>query len=412
MKTFLLILVMVSSASATTIIAASCSQANVQTAVTAAVSGDTVKTPGPCSNSWASRVDIPSTKGIILDGGGNTTLTKFGFTVTHNATANTFITGFIFTNGVPAANTPTISISSSGCSDAPTRLYGNSFPITTSNNTVIEVDGNGQDLIDHNTFVAGVNSDPNELIHNFGMGFGSNAGWTDTVVPGGSCMLFVEDNSFSFVCSGNPCNYFGSSAMQSYYGARSVFRHNTLSMMQVDFHGTQTNVGARWGEVYENQFNTVTNGNQSDYVVYRAGSGVVFNNNHTGPNSGGGNIHLYEEDAGTWPRAYQVGSGINGQTDGHSTCASGTRNQAALYLWNNTGSMNVNTDGPPVNLNRDFFTSGSQPASMFWEEASGDTCSTTYVYVPYTYPHPLQGTTVPSLNFQGQVTVKGAVILQ
>jgi hypothetical protein len=60
--------------------------------------------------------------------------------------------------------------------------------------------------------------------------------------------------------------------MQSYYGARTVFRHNYLHMSHVDQHGTGGMIGARWWEVYENTFYVVQNGNQSEYIMMRAGS--------------------------------------------------------------------------------------------------------------------------------------------
>jgi hypothetical protein len=47
----------------------------------------------------------------------------------------------------------------------------------------------------------------------------------------------------------------GNSAVQSYNGARTVFRHNSLDFSQVDQHGTNGNIGARWWEIYDNTFN-------------------------------------------------------------------------------------------------------------------------------------------------------------
>jgi hypothetical protein len=368
---------------AATVTALSCSQSDVQTAVNSAASHDTVRTPGPCSASWSSRVTIPSTKGIVVDGGGNTTLTKYGFSLNQNSSASTRLTGFIFTNGVPAANDYAIVVDGSPSSMAG-RIDHNSFPASTSNNTFIRIGGNQPFLIDHNTFTT--NGTPNEIIHNTGMGASSTAGWADDVVPGSAGMVFIEDNTFTYNASGNPAYYMGSSAVQSYYGARTVFRHNTLNMMQIDFHGTPGSIGARWAEVYENTFNTgVANAAQSNYVVIRGGSGVIWNNHHTGVNCGDnscGNIAIFEEDTGGYPQLYQPGRG---------------RNQAysPIYVWGNDPTLPAGGDGNLVLLNRDVFVSASKPASMIRcqsvaDGGSSSNCASTYSYVPYPYPHPLQ----------------------
>jgi hypothetical protein len=238
-----------------------------------------------------------------------------------------------------------------------------------------------------------------EMIHNTGLGAGNNGGWQDNIVPGGPHMLFVEDNTFT-----NNDSVFILSAHEGFYGARTVWRHNThVGGIQVEVHGNGA-VGARWLEVYQNTFNC--NGASTacgDTVEMRAGSGVTWGNSLVGDWShanGGGSIVLWEEGSASWPNAWQVGSAINGYTAGHSTCP-GPLNTAPVYVWGNAGSVSTPASQmqPPfvqagtIALNRDYFVSSSQPASMQWMEASGDTCSTTYSYVPYTYPHPLQGTT-------------------
>jgi hypothetical protein len=376
---FLAVLCLMSTgAEAATIQAASCSSADVQTAINNASNGDTVRTPGPCSVSWGSRVSIPNTKGITVDGGGNTTLTSFAFNLNQNGASTSRITGFIITNGAPAANQSAITTKGSPTS-ATCRIDHNNFPATAANATFITTSGNAPCLIDHNTFSAP--GAPDEFIHNFGLGSGDTSGWVDSVIPGGPAMVFVEDNTFTnndstYLCSG----------VQSYYGARTVVRHNSFVFCQVDQHGTPGMVGARWWEIYENTFNA--NGRaQCCYMAIRAGSGVIFNNHKTGTNKANGSIDLFEEDSGTWPLAFQIGSGMNGQTDGHSTC-SGV-NSSPAYVWGNDSTIPVTSQSGPVQVNRDYFLSAPQPSSMRAQQASGDSCSTTYNYVPYTYPHPL-----------------------
>jgi hypothetical protein len=360
--------------------AASCSAADVQAAIDSASTGDTVTVPsGMCT--WAG-VNVPGTKGIALVGGSGGTTTIAGsaaLQVSSDATAVTRVTGFTFT-GAGTDNNGDVSVGGSKAS-APFRIDHNTFT-NSAQSVFIAVGGNGPGVIDHNTFTGGGAS---EIIHNVGMGPSDDSGWADDVVPGSSWMLFVEGNTFN-----NTDTTYIYSAIESYYGARTVFRYNVLNFSQVDQHGTAGMIGARWYEVYENTFQP--HGlNQCCYGAFRAGSGVVFNNHAVGsPQWQPASFDFYEEDTGTWPLAYQVGSGIHGGANQHATCASGTRNSSPVYVWGNDASIVVSSQTPTaVVAGRDYVVSASQPASMFRQELSTDTCATTYGYVPYTYPHPL-----------------------
>jgi hypothetical protein len=358
-------------ARANTITAASCSSADVQTAVNSAVDGDTVNVPGPCSTALTVTVH----KGVTVNGGGSVIVTTaHAFDISSSASASARITGFIFSgpgdlnNGNVRATTGTI----------PYRIDHNNF--TTAVSCAIATWGTTAGLIDHNTFAEGGGT---ESIHNFGAGAGSNAGWIDSVVPGGSQIVFEEDNTFN-----NTTTSVLGGGIQSYYGARTVIRHNLFIFSHLDQHGTPGSVGARWWEAYENTFNTPNVG-QSEYITMRGGSGVVFNNHHTGNNTSAfHSITLKEEDTGAWPLAYQIGSGINGQTNGHNVC--GALNSSPAYVWGNDADM-IYAPGSGVQDGRDVFNSATQPATLLRFEQAADSCSTTYIYVPYPYPHPLQG---------------------
>jgi hypothetical protein len=246
--------------------------------------------------------------------------------------------------------------------------------------------GNGPGVIDHNSFTMGASA---EMIHNLGMGPNDASGWTDSVVPGSSNMVFIETNTFTYNASGNPAYDWGTHAVESYYGSRTVFRYNTLNMCEVDQHGTPGAVWARWWEIYNNTFNTnVANANQSMYIALRGGSGVVFNNNHTGTNTAsqaGINIQVECGSPGTqctssnsYPQTYQIGRGMN-------------QNLSPAYFWGNTDNgspMNTGSSAPQAQLNRDFYVSTSQPGSPMRWETTSDNSGTTYSYTPYTYPYP------------------------
>ena len=171
----LLIVFGIDSAKATTITAATCSQSDVQNAINSAVSADTVRTPGPCTASWGSKVTIPSSKGITVDGGGNTTLTSNGFNIQQGSTTSR-VTGFTFTNGNELA------MSTSGSrGSGPFRIDHNTFSAPNTQSIFIDVSGNAPGLIDHNNLTGDRAS---EMIHNLGMGASDASGWSDDVIPG------------------------------------------------------------------------------------------------------------------------------------------------------------------------------------------------------------------------------------
>jgi len=348
----LFILLSIPLAYAATIEADSCSQAHVQAAIDSAATGDTVMVPGG-SCSWSSGVSIPSSKGITLDGGG---AVISGSIRLDQGTATSRITNFRF------IGQESVFIGGSKTS-APFRIDKNIFESNQGGSVLLTTFGNGPGLIDHNQFLAPTNS---EMIHNMGMGASSDAGWKDDVVPGSPDAVYIEDNEFinndpSFGTA-NPAYHWGSSAIQSYYGARTVFRHNYLLMSHVDQHGTGGMIGARWWEIYENTFSTdVPHASQCCFITLRAGSGVVFNNHHIGENLYGHSIDLYEEDTG-YPALYQVGRGKNQVLE-------------PAYLWGND----------------DFFSIGSQTPDMV-QEGRDYHIAQKPGYTPYTYPHPLRQT--------------------
>jgi len=367
--------------------AASAAQADVQACVTGASNGDTILVPAGIV-SYSTAVDIPASKCVTINGQGLVTVTStLGFTMETGTSCESRITGFAFT-GV-SSNAPSTNIL--------VTLQPGSFPGRIDHNTfnhsgtmifiqVNNADGNPF-LIDHNTFTMGSAS---ECIHVLGANSGDNTGWTVKVAPGGPNMVFVEDNTFNNLeITGALC-----SLIESYYGAQTVIRYNTSNFCQIDQHGTAGYVGARWWEAYDNTF--VATGPQCCFITMRGGSGVIFDNHLLGTNPAGtpsNMIDLYYEPSGSfdWPGAWQPGSGINGDTNGHNSCP-GPLNTAPAYIWGNDSTMTVSSQTPSyVEVNRDFFVSSTKPASMNWEESSGDSCSTTYNYTPYTYPHPLQG---------------------
>lgn len=338
--------------------APSCQHGDVQGAIWHAGNGGVVRLPSKSSCSWSEPIEIPGDKGIILDGNGSTI--DGTIRLVQNATTSSRVTGFAFVrpNAIGTSGTP---------ASAPYRIDNNSFTSTASGQTLLDVGGgNGPGLVDHNTFRCPSNC---EMIHNWGMGASDDSGWRDDVVPGSYNAVYVEDNQFINTDPGfgtaDPAYFWGNSAIQSYYGARTVFRYNSLRMSQVDQHGTAGAIGARWWEIYGNSFDTnVPKANQCCFITLRAGSGVVFNNRHSGV-APKGSIDLYEEDKG-YPALYQIGRGKNQAHD-------------PAYVWDNDP----------------FLAVGSQTADMV--QAGRDYhLAPKPGYTPFPHPYPLTAHGLPA----------------
>jgi hypothetical protein len=309
--------------------AASCSAADVQAAIDAAPAGAVVSVPaGSCT--WSTLVQLGS-KPLTLRGAGvgvtNITHNAPGSMVhlisfSEDASRTTRITGFTFLGG--SYDHRFMSCAGTYHS-APCRFDHNDVH---ANSTAIMMDlWSCKGLVDNNTFSAPDNS---EMIHNFGDTSdpyctdpsACSHGWLDDVHPGSLDALYVEDNTFNNTTVGG---WGAQSALQSYNAAHTVIRYNTFHDSQVDAHGTATMVGARWWEIYENTFAiTQTTYYQDKYMDLRAGSGVAFNNHHTGAPSNAA-IVVREEDSG-YPALYQIGRGIN-------------QNLSPVYFWGNDASI-------------------------------------------------------------------------
>jgi hypothetical protein len=360
---------------AATLKAASCSSSDVQSAINAANDGDIVLVPaGTCA--WSPQVQL--NKGITLQGGsgGTTTITSAAaIVITAGTGAPTRLTGFTFT-GFGTSNDGDVRISTT--SKTTTYRVDHNIFTSSSNPTFIAQWGIGPGLIDHNTLTCS----QGEMIHNLGQGASDTSGWTTNVTPGGSQMTFIEDNTFT-----NTNSTYVSSGIQSYYGARTVARHNTFNWAQIDQHGTAGMIGARWWEFYENTFNPQGH-NDCCAMHIRAGSGVIWNNHLTGNWTGSPPaISLFEEDSG-YPALYQIGRGIN-------------QTLSPAYVWGNDSTIPIGSASSNVVQGRDFFVLSSKPATLVREQLTTDAASTTYNYVPFTYPYPLDASGLPTSVAQG-----------
>lgn len=287
--------------------------------------------------------------------------------------------------------------------------------------TMVILWNNGTGVFDHCTFNGGVAS---EMVHNNSMGV-SLAGWTDDLVPGSKNMYFFEDNIFQLNNFSTATSQTGTSAFQTYYGARTVARYNLSNFCQFDCHGSNA-PNTRWFEFYNNKlFIPSTNTGNTVFFVIRGGSGVIWNNSFASGSqtSLGAIISLYTDEASTndlnpavaGPQpGYGPGAGI---FSGPSTSQGPT--SSPVYLWNNDSRFNIGSNignggwnPSPITPNSNYFISSSQPSSMTISQTAAQIGGTTYSYSPYTYPHPLTGiggSVTPTLS--GSIGVSGILSL-
>ena len=279
--------------------AASCSQADVQTAIDAAKDGDVVEIPvGVCT--WTTTLTI--NKAITLKGSGidQTTLVN-GVSHEKIASCNCTAAQIIKMNsnalGLVRLTNMTID--------------GGAGTVDTQNNGSVKVSGSSKNWrIDHMRFRITRNSaihvwapggviDHNRFdiigwymaIYGFNGGgsFGDQA-WAEPTNLGTDNALYIEDNIFY---SATP-----SLGLDGWVGQRVVVRFNSFTNSRVGNHGTESSQrqrGARSYEIYNNTFNKTNSDAYSDGIGVRSGVGVIFNNTLTGSFTMVGSMHNYRD---------------------------------------------------------------------------------------------------------------------
>lgn len=358
-----------------------------------AAAGDTIAVPSG-SFTWSTGVSLTTAVSLVGAGTANTTITNPSGT-TSDGTPTVLLTcpstGNMKVNNIAFSGQDIIKVTSTDGYPA-FWIDSCSFDNSTTQSVFMWLYISGAPgLISNCTFSAGSAS---EMIHHMGYGSTSTAGWTNDLTPAGSEMLFIEDCTFSKNILHDQY-FWGTSAVQSYYGARTVVRHCTLNYCQIDQHGTAGNIGVRWWEVYDNNWVIPTygagGGNQSAYADFRAGSGVFWGNSLSGAtNAVTGNVLFREEDTGSYPATYQVGRGWG------STGSS--QNLSPAYYWANDSGLTFDPDGGLVQSGRDVYSSSTKPSTLKVWQKSTDTSTSTYSYTPYTYPHPLRSAPMPVIT--------------
>jgi hypothetical protein len=233
---------------AATINAASCSLANVQSAINSAANGDTVMVPaGSCT--WASNISIPNTKGITLQGAGSgqTIITTNATLVVDTLPANApvRITGFNFIRTGMATRISIFGTAQNW------RIDNNIFDdANISGPYTIQIGQKGDEnldsynfgVIDHNQFI---NRNYGTSVHINWVRWGSSqldtvaSGdwiWSQPAQRGTAQAVYIEDNVFSG-------NNTASQVVDTQYGGKAVVRYNTINNPWIATHSACTNSG-------------------------------------------------------------------------------------------------------------------------------------------------------------------------
>lgn len=401
--------------------AASCSKANVDTAIASAVDGDTVAIPACGSTTWASAA--VTAKGITIQGAGigSTIINNNGFDMTAVDGKSWRITGMTLT-GTACINA--LTESKSWRVDH-IHFNGTAPGAGRCQNRVIWVEPAGPDytkgLIDHNTF-----TDPGAIqIHMRASGDGGNGEWLRALGLGTDDAVYIEDNQFlhSVLQISNPITDCDG-------GGRLTFRYNTVQNSYFEMHDAIVGGlrSCRKWEVYNNTFTMTYESGQFVFVGIRGGTGVIHDNTYTtngffmGTPVAVGLYRLAQTGGDPWDALCSTSSGkatlasttvpsgctgtvngcinLDGSGPGGYPCRDqfgfdGNDPQTTLpvLLWNNrkngsqVNDFIFNGPGSPgashIIENRDWCRSNtSSPPSS---------CNgVTTTYTDYTYPHPLQ----------------------
>lgn len=447
-------------AGATTWPAASCSQANVQSAVNSTSYGDTVTVPsGSCT--WSTSVNI--TKGITIAGAGvgSTVITSSGgvvllalspdaSTIANNTGMK--VTGFTLDGGT--SSLALLSVVGAGDSGAQpftslvitANKFQNGSP-TTSGNGAISTNGQVRGVISNNTF------DKCDVILKI-MGADDTTEWSNTAYNqfayGSADNLYFENNTilYSSTYAGQDPGWF-----ETGQGGRLVVRFNSWNMTNAtpdeywDVHGFQNwngtaNSGQTGTMLVEYYNNTITNGQGYRWVNHRGSWGIFFYNTWTGSSNPDIEVNQYNDSdmsAGgsgcpdmivpapsnynpLVNNTYVFNNTVNGSVS--NMVAGSVGNGCGIAensnYWNGNASFNGTVGvGIGVLASRpstcttgvgywatdqgNWNQSGSGGQGVFYKCISTNTWSP--YYTPYTYPYPLAagGGSVPPASISAVV---------
>jgi len=422
--------------------AVSANQTDISACLAAASNGDTITVPAG-SATWTSPLTI--TKFVKLVASGTVTITDNStggdpdggggpplLTIAESTAGNTSLQGFTFAQGTGVhlgGNGGIIKMAFTGAGK-PILITGNTFRQGSSGNAIVAATNRG--AIWNNTFT-GVPAGPNCFNNTSALRHYATAvytsSWTTRSTMGtadtdGTNNLYFENNT---VVNMNE-------AFDTNIGGRTVYRYNNITNSALILHG-DTSVGSRHVEFYNNTIQYDTSSvcgplpmNLNGFIEARGGTLLVHHN--VIPHIDGAawglksevtfNLQMIRRAGGPWscwgtttpgtyPAPYQFGWGYtSGSTQAGRTGV--FMDPEPVYLWANTGGANYEAPavleyGPNecgssapsvtsfIQLGRDYFTNSPKPG-----------------YAPYTYPHPLTGSTQPPAAGSAQPPATGSTV--
>jgi hypothetical protein len=420
-----------------------CAQANVTAAMNAAKAGDTIVLPsGNCV--WKSRIEVNKnnltfqgqTSGCPDNCGSETTITQgddYGFNF-HGYTTRVTQIKFV------ATGNSTLFITGETISD-----FRIDHCYIKKHEKLINKAGRGRKsgLIDNNH----IEDCDGECIYVVGEGNNSWAqgGALGNDYPEGT--VYIEDNKFTLTTAGS-MNIFDAGG-----GARVVFRYNTVISSTYSwsymfeghghcygFRDESHNAGTYGVEIYENAFQGTTGAAAGAIYKNRGGRGYFYNNSFqytswfdqyhnmiyfvndemSGSDCNGDAgpcPNQYHEDTKVHPVPLESGWNCDTYPDDYP-CPLQLNN---FYIWGNTtqGTLDPSPLGNFAQEDRDYwddvgagdtnFSSGLSSArpgtcsddDSYWETDTKKlyrcvgTNNWTFIYQPFTYPHPLTGRPSP-----------------
>ncbi len=368
---------------AATFSAASCSQADVASAISSAKAGDTVQVPaGSCT--WSG---LTLAKPISLAGAGvgktNINIAS-ELSVQKQAGGLVRVSDFSFTRS--GSGSATIGIRVTGAwSNEPVVFLRNSFAVTSA--TLFRVESVGGFIFSQNSVTAGWDDIVFQLKDDSGIASWQTADTLGNKDSTGKRNHYIENNTI----------YGGTNTtVDCDDGARCVYRYNTVTYSGFGSHGYDTSpIGVRHFELYNNTWLYPTSGcstqlaNQNWLARLRGGTGVVFNNvmpDIAGPCGWGDKPEVRLDLRGAedvrpqgsctqvkYPVPRQIGQNHNGT--GYFT--------DPVYVWGNnkTPSMGLGWGwGNPCGFAWDDFVREGRDYVLGVAKPG---------YTPYVYPHPL-----------------------
>jgi hypothetical protein len=426
---------------ASTVTANSCSESDVQAAITSASRGATVTVPaGSCT--WGSTLTI--TKGltlagagtgstVVINGTGDGTVLQISPDSTAIANSETIkVSGFTF----DGAGTGYALISVTGASDSGTKPFknlivtGNTFQNVgstsgTGNNAIV-VGGEVRGVISGNTF--------DKLDFPFrSFGNDTTTEWSNTAYNnfsyGSPDNLYFESNTIHY-SSSYTSSEVAAGWIESGQGGRLVVRFNTWDMTNAggqsefwDIHGFQNFYGSSNGQtgtmIAEYYNNTILHAASTVYrwIDHRGSWGMFVNNTYSGGSSP--DIEVNQYDGGCTNQivpaptnynplvnnTYFINNTVNGSV---SNAIAGSVNSCGVAENTNFYNQNASFNGT---VGVGYGVLASRPSTCttgvgYWatDQGSWNTsgrggqgvlykCTSTNTwtpyYTPYTYPHPL-----------------------